>query len=112
MRNFFSTHKKQFEEQAERVKATRPPTDVPQSTLLFGVMKPMTRAEILSTLPSKYTTDILIARYFNSYDPATRKFSVTTKFWFSSSLSTQISYMAPRFKHRYVAHWKGAVVRS
>jgi hypothetical protein len=35
----------------------------------------MSRAEIMTGLPSKYTTDLLVARYFNSYDPATRESS-------------------------------------
>jgi hypothetical protein len=76
VRNFFTTHKKQFEEQFEKVKAAQPPTDVPGSTLLFGVMKPISRGEIMSALPSKYTTDLLVTRYFNCYDPATRKFPI------------------------------------
>lgn len=88
MRNFFSTHKKQFEEQAEKVKAARPQTDVPGSTLLFGVMKPLSRAEIMATLPSKYTTDLLIARYFNSYDPATHILH------------------GPTFQAQYNKHWE------
>ncbi|KAJ5675099.1 uncharacterized protein N7477_005033 [Penicillium maclennaniae] len=88
VRNFFSTHKKQFEEQAEKVKAARPQTDVPGSTLLFGVMKPLSRAEILATLPSKYTTDQLIARYFNSYDPATHILH------------------GPTFQAQYNKHWE------
>jgi hypothetical protein len=74
VRNYFATHKKQYEEQAEKLKATRPATDVPGSALLFGGMKQTSRAEIMSSLPSRYTTDILIARYFAHYDPATRKF--------------------------------------
>ncbi|KAF7594957.1 hypothetical protein BBP40_007765 [Aspergillus hancockii] len=71
VRNYFSTHKKQYEEQAEKLKTNKLPTDVPGSTLLFGAMKSTSRAEIMSSLPSKYTTDILVARYFNSYDPST-----------------------------------------
>ncbi|KAB8238505.1 uncharacterized protein BDW43DRAFT_118145 [Aspergillus alliaceus] len=71
VRNYFTTHKKQYEEHAEKLKATRLPTDVPGSTLLFGAMKTTSRAEIMSSLPSKYTTDILVARYFGSYDPST-----------------------------------------
>ncbi|KAJ5117270.1 hypothetical protein N7526_011379 [Penicillium atrosanguineum] len=88
VRNFFSTHKKQFEEQAEKVKAARPQTDVPGSTLLFGVMKPLSRAEIMATVPSKYTTDLLIARYFNSYDPATHILH------------------GPTFQAQYNKHWE------
>ncbi|THC98523.1 hypothetical protein EYZ11_002031 [Aspergillus tanneri] len=71
VRNYFVTHKKQYEEQAEKLKTTMPPTDVSGSALLFGVNKPATREEIMSSFPSKYTTDILIARYFSCYDPVT-----------------------------------------
>jgi hypothetical protein len=88
VRNYFSEHKKQFEEQAEKVKAARPVTDVPGSTLLFGVMKPLSRSEIMATLPSKYTTDLLIARYFNSYDPATHILH------------------GPTFQAQYNKHWE------
>ena len=77
MRNYFSTHRKQYEEQAERLDASRLPTDVPGSALLFGATKPASRAEIMSSFPSKYTTDILVARYFNSYDPCTCKLDCT-----------------------------------
>lgn len=59
----------------EKVKAAQPATDTSGSTLLFGVMKPMSRAEIMTGLPNKYTTDLLVARYFNSYDPVTREYS-------------------------------------
>ncbi|KAJ5698605.1 hypothetical protein N7462_000610 [Penicillium macrosclerotiorum] len=88
VRNFFSSHKKQIEEHAEKVKAARPRTDVPGSTLLFGVMKPLSRAEIMASVPSKYTTDILVARYFNSYDPATHILH------------------APTFQAQYNKHWE------
>lgn len=70
------THKKQYEEHAEKLKGTELPTDVPSSGLLFGAMKPTSRAEIMSSFPSKYTTDMLIARYFNCNDPATRMYSL------------------------------------
>ncbi|KAJ5290998.1 hypothetical protein N7478_000249 [Penicillium angulare] len=88
VRNFFATHKKQLEEQAEKVRAARPRTDVPESTLLFGVMKPLSRAEIMASLPSKYTTDLLVARYFNSYDPATHILH------------------GPTFQSQYNRHWE------
>ncbi|KAJ5781156.1 hypothetical protein N7457_006316 [Penicillium paradoxum] len=71
VRSFFTTHKKQLDEQLLKVKAAQPDHDVPGSTLLFGASKPMSRAEIMTGLPSKYTTDILVARYFNFRDPAT-----------------------------------------
>ncbi|EPS31528.1 hypothetical protein PDE_06483 [Penicillium oxalicum 114-2] len=72
VRNFFATHKKQFDDQAEKLAAARPAADgVGGSSILFGVTKPLSRPEIMAGMPSKYTTDILVARYFNSYDPAT-----------------------------------------
>ena len=74
MRSFFATHKKQADEQFKKVKAARPASDTPGATLLFGINKAMSRSEIMTGLPSKYTTDILIARYFNCYDPAIREY--------------------------------------
>ncbi|KAL4802991.1 fungal-specific transcription factor domain-containing protein [Aspergillus unguis] len=88
VRNYFSTHKKQYEEQAEKLKATQLPTDVPGSTLLFGAMKVTSRAEIMSSFPSKYTSDMLIARYFNCYDPATHFLH------------------GPTFQAQYNKHWE------
>ncbi|PWY71078.1 hypothetical protein BO94DRAFT_263166 [Aspergillus sclerotioniger CBS 115572] len=88
VRNYFQTHKKQYEEQAEKLKATKLPTDVPGSALLFGATKPLTRAEIMSSFPSKYTTDMLIARYFSCYDP-----------------STHILH-GPTFQAQYNKHWE------
>ncbi|KAI9934646.1 hypothetical protein AWENTII_005837 [Aspergillus wentii] len=88
VRNYFTTHKKQYEEQAAKLNATRPPTDIPGSALLFGAMKPTSRGEIMSSLPSKYTTDILVARYFNSYDPATHILH------------------GPAFQSQYNKHWE------
>ncbi|CAI7590339.1 unnamed protein product [Penicillium glandicola] len=87
VRSFFTTHKKQIDEQMEKVKASQPATDTPGATLLFGINKPMSRAEIMAGLPSKYTTDILIARYFNSYDPATHVLH------------------GPTFQAQYNKHW-------
>ncbi|PYI18848.1 putative C6 transcription factor [Aspergillus japonicus CBS 114.51] len=88
VRNYFSTHKKQYEEQTEKLKTTQLPTDVQGSALLFGAMKPATRAEIMSSFPSKYTTDMLIARYFSCYDP-----------------STHILH-GPTFQAQYNKHWE------
>ncbi|KAL3478995.1 fungal-specific transcription factor domain-containing protein [Aspergillus californicus] len=88
VKNYFSTHKKQYEEQIEKIKATKLPTDVPGSTLLFGNMKPTSRAEIMSSFPSKYTSDMLIARYFNCYDPATHFLH------------------GPTFQAQYNKHWE------
>ncbi|EAW20173.1 putative C6 transcription factor [Aspergillus fischeri NRRL 181] len=88
VRNYFHTYKKQYEEQAEKFKTTKLPSDVPGSTLLLGAMKPASRAEIMSSFPSRYTTDMLIARYFNSYDPATHILH------------------GPTFQAQYNKHWE------
>lgn len=74
VRNYFTTNKKQLDEQAEKLKAARPANDVSGSALLFGGMKATSRAEIMASLPSKYTTDSLVARYFSHYDPSTREY--------------------------------------
>jgi hypothetical protein len=72
VRNYFNTHKAQFEEQMHRVAQTRKDLNNDSGpALLFGASKPPPRSEILSQLPSRYLTDILIARYFNTFDPAT-----------------------------------------
>ncbi|KAJ5475276.1 hypothetical protein N7539_008342, partial [Penicillium diatomitis] len=89
VRNFFTTHKKQFDDQAEKLAATRPAGEgLGGSSILFGVMKPLSRPEIMAAMPSKYTTDILVARYFNSYDPATHILH------------------GPSFQAQYNRHWE------
>lgn len=89
VRNYFSTHKKQYEEQVQKVAQTRKGTkDDSGPALLFGATKPPSREEILSQVPSRYTCDILIARYFNTFDP-----------------STHILH-APTFQKQYNLHWQ------
>jgi Fungal specific transcription factor domain/Fungal Zn(2)-Cys(6) binuclear cluster domain len=88
VRNYFQTHKNQFEEQMHRVAQTRKDmNDDSGPALLFGASKPPPRSEILSQLPSKYLTDILVARYFNTFDPATHILH------------------SPVFQKQYNAHW-------
>ena len=88
VRNFFQTHKNQFEEQMHRVAQTRKEmNDDSGPALLFGTSRPPPRSEILSQLPSRYLTDILVARYFNSFDPATHILH------------------GPVFQKQYNAHW-------
>jgi Fungal specific transcription factor domain len=88
VRNYFKTHQSQFEEQVQRVAQTR--KDMSEDAgpaLLFGASKPPPRAEILSQLPSRYLTDILVARYFNTFDPVTHILH------------------GPVFQKQYAAHW-------
>ena len=88
VRNYFNTHKNQFEEQMRRVDQTRKDmNDDSGPALLFGASKPPPRSEILSQLPSKYLTDILVARYFITHDPATNILH------------------GPVFQKQYNAHW-------
>ncbi|KAL1989020.1 hypothetical protein VTN96DRAFT_5783 [Rasamsonia emersonii] len=86
VRQYFANTKKQYEEQAQKIKASRPEPD--PSTLLFGSMKPASKAEIMASFPSRYTTDMLIARYFNTYSPGTHILHV------------------PTFQKEYSEHWK------
>jgi hypothetical protein len=89
VRNYFQTHKKQYEEQMQKVAKTRKgTTDDSGPALLFGATKPPSREEIMSHIPSRYTCDILIARYFNTFDPATHILH------------------GPTFQKQYSIHWQ------
>ncbi|KAI1970504.1 hypothetical protein LOZ51_006824 [Ophidiomyces ophidiicola] len=70
VRNFWASHKKQIDEQMEKVRAANRDHDLSSSALIFGTMKSSTKAELLALFPSKYTADILVARYFNTLDPS------------------------------------------
>lgn len=72
VRQYFTTHKEQFEAQMEKVQAANKDQDFSDPALVFGAMKPPSEADIMSSFPSKYMTDILVARFFNTYDPAIR----------------------------------------
>ena len=61
----------------EKVQAANKDEDFSGPALVFGAMKPPNEAEIMSSFPSKYITDILIARFFNTYDPAIRAYCMT-----------------------------------
>ena len=90
VKTYFSSHKKEFEEQIEKVAATRRDTETNAGSgpaLLFGSTVPPSRSEILGQLPSRYMSDILIGRYFNSSDPAVHILH------------------GPTFQKQYNAHW-------
>jgi Fungal specific transcription factor domain len=89
VRNYWQTHKKQYEEQMQKVAKTRKgTTDDSGPALLFGASKPPSREEIMSHIPSRYTCDTLIARYFNTFDPATHILH------------------GPTFQKQYNKHWQ------
>ncbi|KAF2465081.1 uncharacterized protein BDR25DRAFT_92825 [Lindgomyces ingoldianus] len=69
VKNYFTEHKKQFDEQLKRYKANHTDEYTPGTAFLFGAQKPTSYAEILSRFPPKPTADILVSRYFNTYDP-------------------------------------------
>lgn len=90
VKNYFVAHKKEYEAQIEKVEQARKSmgTDVGAGpALLFGSTIPPSRAEILAQIPSRYMSDILIGRYFNTFDPATHILH------------------GPTFQRHYNLHW-------
>ncbi|KAF1911523.1 hypothetical protein BDU57DRAFT_92283 [Ampelomyces quisqualis] len=71
VKNYFAEHKKQYEEQLKKYKAARSSENEhpPGTAFLYGQQKLTTRSEILSQFPPKSTADILVSRFFNTYDP-------------------------------------------
>ena len=91
VKNYFVNHKKEYEDQMEKVAQTRRDlgADVGSGpALLFGATIPPSRNEILAQIPSRYMSDILIGRYFNTFDPATHILH------------------GPTFQRQYNAHWQ------
>ena len=72
VKNYFSQHKKEYEEQVIKVQEAKSRIDAaPQGpTFLFGGAKPPPYSELLAQMPKRSVTDKLVSRYFNSYDPA------------------------------------------
>lgn len=77
VKNYFAAHKNEYEAQIEKIAQTRKNMPGGEDSgsagpaLLFGASAPPPRSEILRQMPSRYMADILVGRYFNSYDPAT-----------------------------------------
>ncbi|KAF3040151.1 hypothetical protein E8E12_009278 [Didymella heteroderae] len=69
VKNYFAEHKKQYDDQLKRYKASHSEESPPGTGFLYGQMKPISRPEILSRFPPKPTADILVSRFFNTYDP-------------------------------------------
>jgi hypothetical protein len=91
VKNYFVAHKQEYEAQMEKVARSRREmgTDVGAGpALLFGATIPPSRSEILAQIPSRYMSDILIGRYFNTFDPATHILH------------------GPTFQRQYNAHWQ------
>lgn len=98
VRDYFATHRKEIEEQMDKVAANRAskPAELKSAgpALLFGATKPPSQAEILSAIPSRYMTDMLVARYFNTFDPA-----------------LHILHL-PTFQKQYNRHWENPTKTS
>jgi len=69
VKNYFNEHKKQYEEQLKRYQAMYSDDSNIGTAFLFGSQKPLTQPELLARFPPKATADILVSRYFNTYDP-------------------------------------------
>lgn len=71
LKNYFSEHKKLYEDQAAKVEAANDKKDSGQGLhYLFGGGRTPVFVDLLSALPERSITDRLVSRYFNSYDPA------------------------------------------
>ncbi|KAF7945277.1 hypothetical protein EAE96_010055 [Botrytis aclada] len=69
VKTYFNNHKKELENNYERIKSQKPPaSDGP--AFLFGAHTPATDEELRMAVPAKPEVDKLITRYFNTYDPA------------------------------------------
>ncbi|KAF1938018.1 hypothetical protein EJ02DRAFT_458217 [Clathrospora elynae] len=69
VKNYFAEHKKQYEDQLKRYKATHVEDRPPGTSFLMGGQMPSSKAEVLARFPPKPTADILVTRFFNTYDP-------------------------------------------
>lgn len=68
MKNYFASHKEQYNEQFQKIEASK--DDNSTGLFLFKAPKLNDKAEVLANFPMKPVVDRLVARYFNSYDPA------------------------------------------
>ncbi|KAL8738466.1 MAG: hypothetical protein Q9181_000722 [Wetmoreana brouardii] len=72
VKNFFAEHKKQLDEQAQRVQESKTEENFPQGpTFLFDGSNAPEFPELLNSLPKRIITDKLVARFFNTFDPTT-----------------------------------------
>jgi hypothetical protein len=72
VKNYFASHKEQYQEQSRKVQASR--DDDASGSFLFKGPKLNNKTEVLVTMPDKNAVDDLVKRYFQSYDPAVRKY--------------------------------------
>ncbi|KAI9798437.1 MAG: hypothetical protein M1833_004831 [Piccolia ochrophora] len=70
VKNYFAEHRKQLEDQYEKVAASTGGIGTKGPVFLYGTVPPPAREELIAAIPPRLTVDKLVARYFNSYDPA------------------------------------------
>ncbi|KIV88147.1 hypothetical protein PV10_09071 [Exophiala mesophila] len=71
VRSYLSSQQKKYDERSEEMsQSLKLRSHDPGSTLLFGSARNMSRAEILAQLPSRYSCDKFVARYFSRLSPA------------------------------------------
>lgn len=70
MKNYWASHKKELEQNYEKIKQSKPSTAIDGPAFLFSSHSPATDVELRSEVPPKSAVDKLVTRYFNSYDPA------------------------------------------
>ncbi|KAE8556731.1 fat storage-inducing transmembrane protein 2 [Talaromyces marneffei ATCC 18224] len=89
VRGYLKTQQKQYEDQSYKISQLlkRTPDD-PGPTLLFGTSQLLGHGEILAHIPSRYTCDMLMERYFKTLDPA---------LYFIHQ---------PTFQKQYTEHWE------
>lgn len=101
VKSYFADHKKQYEEQLKRYTENLPQESSPGTAWLFGSTKRIDHEEILAAFPPRQTADLLITRYFNTYDPVLRKFDDLLHVTRTKDTDRfQTSYMARPFKNK------------
>ena len=75
MRNYFAEHKKQYNEQIVKVEAIKANNGFAQGpAFIFGGRSVPKHSDLLAAIPRKEAMDKIVARYFNDYDPAIRRY--------------------------------------
>ncbi|KAJ9602582.1 hypothetical protein H2200_012775 [Cladophialophora chaetospira] len=64
VRSHLRAQQKNYEEQTKRISHLLRRSDDPGPTLLFGSTRNMSRSELLSQLPSRYSCDIMVKRFW------------------------------------------------
>jgi hypothetical protein len=67
VKNYFASHKKDLENNYEKITKSKPSTAKDGPVLLFNAHAPPTDEEIRAGLPPRSVVDKLVARYFNSF---------------------------------------------